>query len=82
MNLERLLYAYDIKDDVALQTDDRVVIAFGSLDIFVTGEVLKSSWENAGVLVRLHEAVGPLLTRYSSIRNVAVCTESGSGHDL
>ena len=77
VDLEKLLYAYDAKDDVALQPEDRIVIPFGSLDIFVTGEVKKSSWVSSGALTRLSAAIGPFLTPYSSIRDVTVRSAGG-----
>ncbi|MDP3180018.1 MAG: SLBB domain-containing protein, partial [Spirochaetaceae bacterium] len=77
VNLEKLLYAYDPKDDIELQAEDRIVIPFGSLDVFVTGEVTKSAWVNTAALTRLSSAVGPLLTKYSSVRDIAVRNEGG-----
>ena len=77
VNLEKLLFDYDPKEDVSLLPEDRIVIPFGSLDVFVSGEVTKSTWVNAAALTRLSDAVGPLLTRYSSIRDIAVKGEGG-----
>jgi len=77
VDLERLLFAYDPSLDIELAAEDRIVIPFGSLDVFVTGEVTKSAWVNTAALTRLSQAVAPLLTKYSSIRDIAVLGSSG-----
>ena len=78
VNLDRLLYNYDSSDDMALKADDKIVIPYGSMYVFVTGEVTKSAWTGITGLTRLSEAVKPLLTQYSSIRDLAVASEDGS----
>ena len=77
VDLEKLLYNYDPSLDIALRPEDRIVIPFGSLDVFVTGEVTKSTWVQAGALSRLSDTVKPLLTPYSSVRDIAVMSASG-----
>jgi protein involved in polysaccharide export with SLBB domain len=77
VNLERLLYAYEEKDDLALEPQDRIIIPFGSQQVFVTGEVAKSSWVDSSGTVRLRKVIEPLLTKYSSIRDVVIVNESG-----
>ncbi|MFZ5906268.1 MAG: SLBB domain-containing protein, partial [Nitrospirota bacterium] len=72
VDLERLLYANDLHYDFELQPEDRLVIPFGSMYVFVTGEVTKSTWVGITGLTRLRDVVYPLVTRYSSIRNVVV----------
>jgi polysaccharide export outer membrane protein len=77
VNLERLLYAYDPKDDIPLEPEDRIVIPVGSLDVFVTGEVTKSSWVNVVAISRLRSVVTPFLTKYSSIRDITIRASDG-----
>jgi Periplasmic protein involved in polysaccharide export len=77
VNLEKILYAYDPSIDIELAAEDRIVIPYGLTDIFVTGEVAKSAWVNAGALMRLSAIVSPLLTKYSSLRNVLVSDSNG-----
>jgi protein involved in polysaccharide export with SLBB domain len=77
IDLERLLFAYDPNDDFVLQPEDRILIPYGSADIFVTGEVTKSTWVNSAALHRLRDVVDPLLTKYASIRDVTVRNENG-----
>ena len=77
IDLERLLYAYDPKADIVLQPEDRIIIPYGSADIFVTGEVIRSAWVNSAALRRLRDIIDPLLTKYSSIRDVTVKNENG-----
>ncbi|MCE1207462.1 MAG: SLBB domain-containing protein, partial [Spirochaetia bacterium] len=77
VNLERLLYANDLHYDFELQPEDRVVIPFGSMYVFVAGEVTKSSWVGITGLTRLRDVVLPLVTRYSSIRDVVVRSVDG-----
>ena len=78
VDLERLLYANDLNYDFELQPEDRLVIPFGSMYVFVTGEVTKSSWVGITGLTRLRDVVYPLVTRYSSIRNVVVKAADGN----
>ncbi|GAB6276388.1 MAG: hypothetical protein SAMD01599839_09280 [Rectinema sp.] len=78
VDLEKLLYNYDAKDDVVLRADDHVIIPYGSMYAFVTGEVTKSSWSGITGLTRLSEVVKPLVTGYSSLRDVSVKSEDGS----
>jgi protein involved in polysaccharide export with SLBB domain len=77
INLEKLLYGTDLNGDVALKPEDKIVIPYGSMYVFVTGEVTKSSWVGITGLTRLRDAVTPLLTRYSSIRDVKVKSADG-----
>jgi len=72
------LYANDLNYDFELQPEDRLVIPFGSMYVFVTGEVTKSSWVGITGLTRLRDVVYPLVTRYSSIRNVVVKAADGN----
>ncbi|MCE1195817.1 SLBB domain-containing protein [bacterium] len=78
VDLERLLYRFDPKDDIALAADDKVVIPYGSQYVFVTGEVAKSAWVGVTGLTRLSEAVKPLATRFSSLRDVVVKSADGA----
>ncbi|MEJ5185444.1 MAG: SLBB domain-containing protein, partial [Rectinemataceae bacterium] len=78
VNLEKLLYRYDVKDDVVLRAGDRIVIPYGGMYVFVTGEVKKSSWVGVTGLTRLSDAVRELLTGYSNVRQVEVRSEDGS----
>ncbi len=78
VDLEKLLYRFDSKDDIALAADDKVVIPYGSQYVFVTGEVAKSAWVGVTGLTRLSEAVKPLATRFSSLRDVAVKSSDGA----
>jgi len=77
VDLERILFAYEPSIDLELEPEDRLVIPFGSLDIFVTGEVTKSAWINASGLTRLSSAAHPFFTRYSSFRDIVVRSASG-----
>jgi len=61
-----------------LQADDHIVIPYGSMYVFVTGAVSKSSWVGITGLTRLSEVVSPLLVGYSSIRQVKVTSEDGT----
>jgi len=78
VNLEKLLYAYELKDDVVLKADDHIVIPYGSMYAFVTGAVSKSSWVGITGLTRLSEVVKPLVTGYSSERDIKVTSEDGA----
>lgn len=78
VDLEKLLYRFDPKDDIALAADDKIVIPYGSQYVFVTGEVAKSAWVGVTGLTRLSEAVKPLATRFSSLRDVAVKSSDGA----
>jgi len=78
VNLEKLLYLNDASLDLEMKPEDRLVIPYGSMNVFVTGEVAKSSWVGITGLTRLRDVVTPLLTRYSSIRDVVVKTKNGS----
>ena len=84
VDLEKLLYAYDPGFDILLQAEDRIVIPTGSLNIFVSGEVAKSGWVSMVELTRLSTAIKPLLTKYSSIRDIVVRNLGGEelGFDL
>lgn len=77
VNLDQLLYANDLSQDITLKPQDRIVIPFGSMNVFVAGEVTKSSWVGITGLTRLSEVVAPLVTRYSSLRDVTVKSLSG-----
>ena len=77
LDIERLLFDFDPSIDVVLQPEDRIVIPSGSLDVFVTGEVTKSTWVNTAALTHLSSVIGPLLTRYSSTRDVEVTSSGG-----
>ncbi len=77
INLEKLMYNNDLSSDCPLKPEDRIVIPFGSMYVFVSGEVSKSSWVGITGLTRLRDVVAPLLTRYSSIRDVTVKTSDG-----
>jgi len=77
VNLEKLLFSYDPSLDLALEPEDRIVIPFGSLDVFVTGEVTRSAWVNVQALTRLSAVVTPLFTPYSSYRDIMVRSDSG-----
>jgi protein involved in polysaccharide export with SLBB domain len=77
INLETLLYGIDLSEDVVLKPEDKIVIPYGSMYVFVTGEVTKSSWVGITGLTRLGDAVTPLFTRYSSIRDVKVKSADG-----
>ncbi len=77
INLEKLLYGNDLSSDSTLEPEDKIVIPFGSMYVFVTGEVTKSSWVGITGLTRLRDVVLPLLTRYSSIRDVRVKNSDG-----
>jgi protein involved in polysaccharide export with SLBB domain len=84
VDLEALLNAYDPSRDIALEPEDRIVIPKGSLDVFVTGEVVKSTWVNTTSLTRLSTTVKNLLTKYSSTRDILVRSMGGeeSSYDL
>jgi protein involved in polysaccharide export with SLBB domain len=77
VDLEKLVYANDLSGDIVLQPEDKLVIPYGAMNVFVTGEVTKSSWVSITGLTRLRDVVAPLLTRYSSIRDVKVKTAEG-----
>ncbi len=77
VDLEKLVYAYDLSGDIVLPPEDKLVIPYGAMNVFVTGEVTKSSWVSITGLTRLRDVVAPLLTRYSSIRDVKVKTAEG-----
>jgi len=77
INLETLLYGIDLSGDIVLKPEDKIVIPYGSMYVFVTGEVTKSSWVGITGLTRLQDAVTPLFTRYSSIRDVKVKSADG-----
>lgn len=77
VDLEKFLFAYDPSFDILLEPEDRIVIPTGSLDVYVTGEVTRSSWVNTTALTRLSAAIGPLLTKYSSLRDVLVRSIGG-----
>jgi protein involved in polysaccharide export with SLBB domain len=77
INLEKLLYGTDLSGDVVLRPEDKIVIPYGSMYVFVTGEVTKSSWVGITGLTRLQDAITPLFTRYSSIRDVKVKSADG-----
>ena len=79
VDLERLLYANDASQDYPLEPNDRLVIPYGSMYVFVTGEVTKSSWVGITGLTRLSDAVLPLVTRYSSVRDIKVTGSDGTG---
>ena len=78
VDLERLLYANDASQDTLLEADDRLVIPYGSMYVFVTGEVTKSSLVGITGLTRLSDVVLPLVTRYSSVRDIAVTGSDGA----
>ncbi|HOV94872.1 MAG TPA: SLBB domain-containing protein, partial [Spirochaetales bacterium] len=78
IDLEKLLYGNDLSRDIVLSPEDRIVIPFGSMYVFVTGEVTKSSWVAITGLTRLRDVVSPLLTQYSSIRDIKVVSSQGS----
>jgi len=77
-NLDALLFGNDLSQDIILKPQDRIVIPFGSMNVFVAGEVTKSSWVGITGLTRLSEVVTPLLTRYSSLRDVTVKSLNGA----
>ncbi len=77
-NLEEVLFGPGVTQDIVLRAQDRIVIPFGSMNVFVTGEVTKSSWVGITGLTRLNEVVAPLVTRYSSLRDVTVKSLSGA----
>ena len=77
VDLQKLLYSNELGGDIVLRPDDKLVIPYGAMYVFVTGEVTKSSWVGITGLTRLRDVVTPLLTRYSSIRDVKVKTADG-----
>jgi protein involved in polysaccharide export with SLBB domain len=77
VDMEKLLYSYNGKDDVALRANDRVVIPFMVQAVYVKGEVTKSSQVGITGMSRLSAVVMPLVTRYSSIRDVRVKSFKG-----
>jgi protein involved in polysaccharide export with SLBB domain len=78
VDLEKLLYAYDAKDDVELKANDRVVIPYAVRGAYVTGEVAKSAWVDANGKARLSEALKDALTPYSQKRMVTVKGADGT----
>ena len=84
VDLEKLLYTNDLSGDVKVEPEDRIIIPFGSMYVFVTGEVTKSSWVPITGLTRLQDVVVPLVTHYSSSRDVKVTSAQGveSSYDL
>lgn len=79
VNLQELLFAYDPAADVELAAGARVVIPFGTFEVFVTGEVTRAQHVTVESVTRLSEAIEPLATRYSSTRDVRVTGAGGSG---
>ena len=77
VDVEKLLYAYDAKSDIPLEAEDRIVIPRGTLDVFLSGEVTKSTWINSTNLPRLSITIAPYLTKYSSIRDIIVQGRTG-----
>ena len=75
--MERLLYSYKPELDVELKANDRIVIPFGNFEVFLTGEVTKSTWIAADVLTRLSDVVENRLTDYSSIRDIGITSTAG-----
>jgi protein involved in polysaccharide export with SLBB domain len=78
VDLEKLLYAYDVKDDLELKANDRVVIPYASQGAYVTGEVRRSSWVEVTGRTRLSEALKDALTPYSQVRSVVIRSADGT----
>ena len=78
VDLEKLFYAYDVKDDCALYTNDRVVIPYASQGVYVTGEVIRSAWGEVTGQNRLSEALKNNVTAWSQTRSVKVKSRDGT----
>ncbi|MCX7026015.1 MAG: SLBB domain-containing protein, partial [Spirochaetes bacterium] len=78
VDLEKLLYAYDVKADMVLKGEDRLVIPFGQTFAYVRGEVKKAGWVDVTATLRLSMAVHDNLTGLSSVRDIAVTGIDGS----
>ncbi len=76
-DLEALLYSPSESQDVALEADDRIIIPYGDMTVFVTGEVSKATPVPITGLTRLADVIAPLMTQYSSIRDVTVKKREG-----
>jgi len=82
VDLERLLYSTDPGPDILLREGDRIVIPAGAFEVFITGEVTKSAYQDVSSLTRLSALVAPFLTPYSSIRDIAIRDKSGAEKQL
>jgi protein involved in polysaccharide export with SLBB domain len=80
INLEKLIFAYDFSDDIELYPGDRILIPLGAFEVFITGEVQKSTWIETTGLTRLANLIGPYLTPYSSIRDIIITDNFGNEH--
>jgi protein involved in polysaccharide export with SLBB domain len=78
VDLEKLLYAYEVKDDVVLQAEDRIVIPFGQDYAYVKGEVKKAVGVKVETNLRLSAALKDNLTQIASLRDITVKSVDGS----
>ena len=78
VDLHRLLYDYRPQLDVELGPGDRIVIPFGTFEVFITGEVDRARYINVESLTRLSQAIGSRRTPYSSVRDVRVISPDGT----
>ena len=76
IDMERLLYQYEETLDIELAPSDRIVVPFGNIEVFLTGEVDASRWINIEPLTRLSGLVGGHFTEYSSNRDITVRSET------
>ena len=77
VDMEALLFQNELDRDVELEPNDRIVIPFGVIEVFVTGEVTNSSYANVASLTRLSTVIDDYLTDYSSIRDIKVRSVDG-----
>jgi protein involved in polysaccharide export with SLBB domain len=77
IDLEQLIFANNLSLDIELLPEDRVIIPDQRMNVLVSGEVTRSSLVPITGMTRLREVVYPLLTRYSSIRDVKIKTTDG-----
>ncbi len=78
IDMERLLFQKDLSLDFALEPGDAVVIPYGTMEVFLTGEVTRSRWMTVEPLTRLSAVVEGMLTDYSSTRTVVVTSKTGA----
>ena len=80
VDMEALLFQKRIDLDVDLTAGDRIVIPFGAVEVFLTGEVKSSAWLTVSPLTRLNQLVSDRLTEYSSNRDILIRSANGSEH--
>lgn len=77
VDLESLLHEYSEDRDVRLEPGDRILIPFGEIEFYITGEVQRSRWVTLTTLARL-EVVRSHFTPFSSERDILVVSRDGT----